>query len=78
VPTTMHALMAPSVTALVAASGDLVGNWSWTVWLLIPLVILLALVTALVVGPLGEPPRRTGGRGVSNSLERRASEVERQ
>ena len=72
--TTMQALMAPSVTALVAASGDLTGNWSWTVWLLIPLVIVLALVTALVVGPLGEPPRRAGGRGVSNYLERRASE----
>jgi hypothetical protein len=70
----MQTLMAPTVTALVAASGDLVGNWSWTVWLLIPLVIVLALVTALVVGPLGEPPRRAGGRGVSNYLERRASE----
>jgi membrane protein implicated in regulation of membrane protease activity len=77
VATTMQALMAPSVTALVAASGDLVGNWSWTVWLLIPLVIVLALVTALVVGPLGEPPRRhSGERGVSSYLARRASSEE--
>jgi hypothetical protein len=72
----MQTLMAPSVTALVAASGDLVGNWSWTVWLLIPLVLLLALVTSLVVGPLGEPTPRAGGRGVSSYLERRASEEE--
>jgi hypothetical protein len=64
------------VTTLVAAAGDLVGDWSWTVWLLIPLVLVLALVTALVVGPLGEPPRRAGGRGVSASLERRAAEKE--
>ncbi len=65
------------VTTLVAAAGDLVGDWSWTVWLLIPLVLVLAVVTALVVGPLGEPPRRTGGRGVSNYLARRASEEDR-
>ena len=70
-PTTMQPLM---VTTLVAAAGDLVGDWSWTVWLLIPLALVLALVTALVVGPLGEPPRRAGGHGVSASLERRAAE----
>ena len=39
-----------------AAEGDLTGNWSWTVWLLIPLVLVLAYVTARVVGPHGEPP----------------------
>jgi hypothetical protein len=65
------------VTALVAAAGDLVGDWSWTVWLLIPLVLVLAVVTALVVGPLGEPRPRAGGRGVSSYLERRATEEER-
>jgi hypothetical protein len=71
----MHPQM---VTTLVAAAGDLVGDWSWTVWLLIPLVLVLALVTALVVGPLGEPPRRqSGDRGVSNYLARRASEEDR-
>jgi hypothetical protein len=64
------------VTTLVAAAGDLVGDWSWTVWLLIPLVLVLALVTALVLGPLGEPTRRASGRGVSASLERRAAEKE--
>ena len=48
---------------MIAAAGDLVGNWSWTVWLLVPLVIVAALVTALVLGPLGDPPRaRTSGR----------------
>jgi hypothetical protein len=74
--TTIRALMLRLVTAL-PASADLAGDWSWTVWLLIPLVLLLALVTALVVGPLGEPPRRSGGRGVSGSLERRAVEEDR-
>ena len=57
-----------------AAAGDLVGNWSWTVWLLIPLVIVLALVTALVLGPLGEPsPEDDGERGVSRFLAQRSS-----
>jgi len=61
--------------ATIAAAGDLVGNWSWTVWLLVPLAIVLAVVTALALGPLGDPPRtRTGGRGVSKSLARRRAE----
>lgn len=50
--------------------GELAGNWSWTVWLLIP----LALVTALVLGPAGDPPgrpRREGG--VARSLGRRST-----
>ena len=29
-----------------AATSDLTGNWSWTVWLLIPAVLLLAYVPA--------------------------------
>ena len=66
-----------SIVALTAASGDLAGNWSWTVWLLIPLVLLLAFVTARCVGPLGEPPQRhSGERGVSSYLARRASSEE--
>jgi hypothetical protein len=64
-----------SIVAVIAASGDLAGNWSWTVWLLIPLVLILAFVTALCVGPLGEPPRQhSGERGVGNYLARRAEE----
>jgi membrane protein implicated in regulation of membrane protease activity len=64
-----------SIAAVLAASDDLVGNWSWTVWLLIPIVLILAFVTARCVGPLGEPPRRhSGERGVSSYLARRATE----
>lgn len=54
--------------------GELAGNWSWTVWLLIPLALVLALVTALVLGPAGDPPgrpRREGG--VARSLGRRST-----
>ena len=53
-------------------AGDLAGNWSWTVWLLIPVALGLALLTALVLGPLGEPSeaeRREGG--VTRFLSRR-------
>ena len=64
--------MAPS--AIVAAAGDLTGNWSGTVWLLIPGVIILAVVTALAVGPLGEPERtQRRARGVGQYLERHAA-----
>ena len=59
-----------SIATALAASGDLTGNWSWTVWLLIPVVLLLAYVTARCVGPLGDPPRsRTASRGVSHYLD---------
>ena len=57
--------------------GDLVGNWSWPVWLLIPLALGLALLTALALGPLGEPTdveRREGG--VTRFLARRDSTKE--
>ena len=65
------------IVAVTAASTDLVGNWSWTVWLLIPLALLLAFVTARCVGPLGEPPRsHSGERGVSSYLARRATSEE--
>lgn len=53
-------------------AGQLAGNWSWTVWLLVPLALALALVTALVLGPAGDPPgrsRREGG--VARTLARR-------
>ena len=64
---------ASSQVAVIASAGDLVGNWSWTVWLLIPIVIGLALVTGLVLGPLGEPdPEVDGERGVSRFLASRA------
>lgn len=62
--------------ATVAAAGDLTGNWSWSVWLLIPGALILALVTALAMGPGGDPtPSRRGAGGVSQYLERRAGET---
>jgi hypothetical protein len=58
--------------------GDLVGNLPAVVYLLIPLALGLAFLTALLLGPLGEPEasaRRAGG--VTRALERRrASEGE--
>lgn len=69
--------MGASSIATLAAVGDLSGNWSWTVWLLIPAVVLLALITALCVGPHGEPPRtERATRGVSQYLERHALQEE--
>ena len=57
---------------MLAAVGDLVGNWSWTVWLLIPLVVVLAIVTGLSLGPQEERGRPTGvERGVSRFLDSR-------
>ena len=56
-------------------AADLVGNWSSTVWLLIPLVLLLALLTALCLGPAGEPTRTRGETGgVSRYLARSAKD----
>lgn len=62
------------VSALASATddGDLVGNWSWTVWLLIPVALLLAVVTALTLGGGdgdADPAPRRGG-GVGRYLER--------
>ena len=65
----LEALALPPVFA---AAGDLVGNWSWTVWLLIPLVLVVAALTALVLGPLGEPDAEDDReRGVSRFLAQR-------
>jgi hypothetical protein len=44
--------------------GDLTGNFSGAVWLLIPLALILALLTSVALGPLGRPQasaRRAGG-----------------
>ena len=49
--------------------GDLAGNLPWGVYLLIPLVLGFALLTALALGSFAEPPpptRRSGG--VSRAL----------
>ena len=49
----------------------LVGNWSWTVWLLIPLALALAVVTATALGRGSSeesPPSARGGRGVGRHL----------
>lgn len=58
-----------------AADGDLTGNWSWTMWLLIPLALLLAFVTARCAGPTGDPPRSTtSSRGVSAYLDQQLAQ----
>jgi hypothetical protein len=62
---------------ITANVGELVGNWSWTVWLLIPLALGLALVTSLALGSLAEPTadeRRAGG--VTRYLARRGTTTE--
>jgi hypothetical protein len=52
--------------------GDLAGNWSWTVWLLIPLAVGLGLVTALALGAAdGTETTTTRRRGVSRALDQR-------
>ena len=59
---------------ITTSAAELVGNWSWTVWLLIPLALVLGLLTAIVLGPLGEPTeaeRREGG--VTRFLARRGT-----
>jgi hypothetical protein len=67
--------MVAGMTATLAVEGDLTGGWSWTVWLLIPVALVLAYVTARVVGPDGDPPPSSStGRGVSEHLARRASQ----
>ena len=55
-------------------SGDLTGNFSTVVWLLIPLALGLALLTAYVLGPRGTPdPSEHRVGGVSRALSRRES-----
>lgn len=54
------------LTITESMDGELAGNWSWTVWLLVPLALLLALITARCLGPGGEPSptdRASGGVG---------------
>jgi hypothetical protein len=66
----------PSLRTLVGAPdpskvGDLAGNLPFAVYLLIPLALALAVVTALVLGASGEAAtahRRAGG--VSRALRR--------
>jgi hypothetical protein len=66
--------MAHSPFAALATAGDLTGNWSWTVWLLIPLVLVLGYVTARCLGPDGAPGRaHSSTRGVSTYLDRQVS-----
>ena len=66
--------MAHSPFAALAAVGDLTGNWSWTVWLLIPLVLALAYVTARCLGPDGAPARaHSSARGVSRYLDQQVA-----
>jgi hypothetical protein len=58
--------------------GDLTGNLPPAVYLLIPLALFLALLTALALGPLGNPgttERRSGG--VSRALTGREDAAER-
>jgi hypothetical protein len=62
---------------VLAEAGDLVGNWSWTVWLLVPAILVLALLTALCLGSGGEPRRARGGTGgVSRYLARTTDKEE--
>jgi hypothetical protein len=51
--------------------GDLTGNWPWTVWLLIPLALVLALITAFALGATAEPEETSRRRSVSQALDRR-------
>ncbi len=56
-------------------SGDLTGNFSAIVWLLIPLALGLALLTAYVLGPRGTPdPSEHRVGGVSRALSRRETD----
>jgi hypothetical protein len=53
-------------------SGDLTGNFDLVVWLLIPLALGLALLTAYALGPRGTPdPSEHRLGGVSRALSRR-------
>ena len=67
--TVVAVLVATAVPAFAQAdpskSGDLTGNFSWIVWLLIPLVTILGIITAVVLGHEGDASttRRAGGVG---------------
>lgn len=74
-------LLSAAVTTIAAAyaqagdpsrSGDVAGNLPFAVYLLIPLVLGLALLTAIALGPRGEPePRERRAGGVTRALGRR-------
>jgi hypothetical protein len=55
-----------------SGEGDLVGNWSWTVWLLLGVVVVLAVITSLTLGGRDDeaPPPSSRGGGVSRYLDR--------
>jgi hypothetical protein len=58
--------------------GDLTGNFDVVVWLLIPLALLLAVLTAVLLGSRGDPSstvRRAGG--VSRALSRAGTDAHR-
>jgi hypothetical protein len=58
--------------------GELTGNFDVIVWLLIPLALLLAFLTAVLLGPRGDPSgtvRRAGG--VSRALSRAGADTHR-
>ncbi len=70
-----HTVVVHPIVNVFAASTngvDLAGGWSWTVWLLIPVVLVLAVLTALSLGSTDDPDEtgiRTTG-GVSRFLAR--------
>jgi hypothetical protein len=58
--------------------GDLVGNLPLVVYLLLPLALVLALVTAIALGPRGERDvNATREGGVSRALSRRQAAANR-
>lgn len=67
------AIGAPAGAA--GSEGDLTGNLPGTVYLLIPLVLVFAVLTALALGDRAEPraSRRRAG-GVTRALEHESSE----
>jgi hypothetical protein len=70
------AVLAVGAPAGAAGSeGDLTGNLPGTVYLLIPLVLVFAVLTALALGDRAEPraPRHRAG-GVTRALEHEPSE----
>jgi hypothetical protein len=75
--TVVAVLVATSVPAFAQAdpskSGDLTGNFDWVVWLLIPLVTILGIVTAAVLGHEGDPASSRRAGGVSRALGRAES-----
>jgi hypothetical protein len=57
--------------------GDLTGNLPLAVYLLIPLALVLALLTAIALGPAGDPGSTTRrGGGVTRALTEREESAE--